>query len=105
MRNKLIEILRVPIYPHELADPAEVVADYLLDNGIVVLPCKIGDQVWAIKTHMRGQFVKKGVVYQMYFGDDMQLCICVKNVCRGEWGRNVFATKKEAEAAIANTEV
>lgn len=33
-REKLIEILRVPIYPHELADPAEVVADYLLDNGV-----------------------------------------------------------------------
>ena len=35
-REKLIEILRVPIYPHELADPAEVVADYLLDNGVTV---------------------------------------------------------------------
>ena len=33
-RERLIEILRVPIYPHELADPAEVVADYLLDNGV-----------------------------------------------------------------------
>lgn len=41
MREKLIEILRVPIYPHELADPAEVVADYLLDNGVVVpVHCK-----------------------------------------------------------------
>ena len=41
MREKLIEILRVPIYPHELADPAEVVADYLLDNGVVpVVRCK-----------------------------------------------------------------
>ena len=33
-RERLIEILRVPIYPHELADPAEVVAAYLLDNGV-----------------------------------------------------------------------
>ena len=33
-REKLIEILSVPIYPHELADPIEVVADYLLDNGV-----------------------------------------------------------------------
>ena len=36
MREKLIEILRVPIYPHELADPAEVVADYLIDNGVTI---------------------------------------------------------------------
>lgn len=33
-REKLIEILSVPIYPHLDADPAEVVADYLLDNGV-----------------------------------------------------------------------
>ena len=36
MREKLIEILRVPIYPHLDADPAEVVADYLLDNGVTI---------------------------------------------------------------------
>ena len=35
-REKLIEILRVPIYPHLDADPAEVVADYLLDNGVTI---------------------------------------------------------------------
>jgi hypothetical protein len=33
-REKLIELLKVPIYPHLDADPAEVVADYLLDNGV-----------------------------------------------------------------------
>ena len=35
-REKLIEILRKPIFPHELADPIEAVADYLLDNGVTV---------------------------------------------------------------------
>lgn len=35
-REKLIEILSVPIYPHLDADPVEVVADYLIDNGITV---------------------------------------------------------------------
>ena len=40
-KKRLIEILRVPIYPHELADPTEVVADYLLDNNVVpVVRCK-----------------------------------------------------------------
>lgn len=36
MREKLIEILRKPIFPHELVDPTEAVADYLLDNGVTV---------------------------------------------------------------------
>lgn len=41
LREKLIQILRVPIFPHELADPTEVVADYLLDNDVVpVVRCK-----------------------------------------------------------------
>lgn len=33
-REKMIQLLSVPIYPHLDADPAEVVADYLLDNGV-----------------------------------------------------------------------
>ena len=36
VREKLIEILRKPIFPHELADQTEAVADYLLDNGVTV---------------------------------------------------------------------
>ena len=39
VREKLIEILRKPIFPHELADPTEAVADYLLDNGVTVQEC------------------------------------------------------------------
>ena len=36
VREKLIEILRKPIFPHELVDPTEAVADYLLDNCVTV---------------------------------------------------------------------
>ena len=41
MREKLIEILRMPIYPHELVDPIEAVADYLIDSGVTIpMRCK-----------------------------------------------------------------
>ena len=65
------------------------------------VPCKMGDVVWGIKrfSHAHKE-VRQGVVNQMYFGDDMRLCICVKNVCRGEWGKNVFATEAEALAKM-----
>jgi hypothetical protein len=33
-REKLIEILNVPIHPRLDVDPLEAVADYLLDNGV-----------------------------------------------------------------------
>ena len=36
VREKLIEILRKPIFPHELVDPIEAVADYLIDSGVTV---------------------------------------------------------------------
>ena len=36
VREKLIGILRKPIFPHELVDPTEAVADYLLDSGVTV---------------------------------------------------------------------
>lgn len=36
VREQLIEILRKPIFPHELAGPTEAVADYLLDNGVTI---------------------------------------------------------------------
>ena len=36
IREKLIEILKKPIFPHELVDPTEAVADYLLDSGVTV---------------------------------------------------------------------
>lgn len=36
VREKMVEILRKPIFPHELVDPTEAVADYLLDSGVTV---------------------------------------------------------------------
>ena len=33
-RERLLEILNKPIFPHEMVDPLEAVADYLLDNGV-----------------------------------------------------------------------
>lgn len=64
-------------------------------------PCRMGETVWGIaRFHKDRPFVKQGIVNQMYFGEDMRLCICVKGVCRGQWGVNVFATREKAEAAI-----
>lgn len=65
---------------------------------IVELPCKVGDQVWALKRCNKEYYVPyQTVVSQMYFDDGMKLCIVAKNIARGEWGKTVFATKAEAE--------
>ena len=66
----------------------------------VELPCKVGDTVWGIMKYNSKQIPKQGVVRQMFFGDGMRLGISVRGVCCGEWGKNIFATKEEVEAAI-----
>ena len=66
----------------------------------MVLPCRMGDRVWGISNYCKGRKVRQGVVREMFFGEDMRLCICVKGVCRGEWGKNVFATKEAAGASL-----
>ena len=104
MRAKLIEILRKPIFPHGLVDPTEAVADYLLDSGVTVLPCKIGDTVWGIRYHTGVPYIKQGVVSEMAYLGDMRLAIAVrfapKYNTRGFWGVNIFATREECKAAL-----
>lgn len=71
-----------------------------MEKNRVEIPCKIGDEVWGIKKFNHGVKVCKGTVYQMYIIEDMKLSIVVKGVGCGEWGRNIFATKEEAEEKI-----
>ena len=71
------------------------------EGRLTVLPCRIGDDVYGIRMYNHdGARVKEGTVHNMHFGDDMRLCIAVKNVCTGEWGRNIFGSREEAEKAM-----
>ena len=68
VREKLVEILRKPIFPHELVDPIEAVADYLLDSGVTV-------QEWiSVKDERKPK--------------QLQECLCVckfDDDTKGEW--------------------
>ena len=66
----------------------------------VELPCKIGDQVWAIRK-VAGRLIPfQGTVSEMSFTENMELCIVVFHVARGVWGDKIFATEEEAKQAI-----
>ena len=71
---------------------------------LINIPCKVGDEVWAIRTYGGGvKHALKGKVSEMYYIDEsMRLCIVVKGISRGEWGKVVFATQKDAERVIRN---
>lgn len=85
------------IYPHEQLKK-EIENTPTVDA--VKLPCMIGDYVWAIRNYKGIKHPERGVVSEMFFSTDMKLCIAVKHIARGEWGKIVFATDKEAYAAI-----
>ena len=66
------------------------------------LPCKVGDEVWAIRSYSNSnKAIKKGIVSEMYYIDEsMRLCIVVKGVARGEWGKVVFPTYESAQEKL-----
>ena len=72
VREKLIEILRKPIFPHELVDPTEAVADYLLDSGVTVQEwISVDDKLPEVVSIHKGyrSTVKKSI---------RVLCVCVQ---------------------------
>ena len=79
----------------------EACAEYLLLNGVITLPCKVGDTVWAIRDFKGIKHPQEGIVSEMYFTKEMKLHIVVKYVARGEFGKTVFLTREAAEAALA----
>ena len=71
------------------------------EANAVPLPCKVGDEVWAIRQYRHIKIPVKGKVSEMYYIDEsMTLCIVVKGVCRGEWGKAVFPTYEAAESYL-----
>ncbi len=89
-------------------------ADYLLANGVIVPPCKVGDVVYAVSLNTETNIV---AVHRGYIGSiDIRstgnyLFIChegfddepyFKNICGTfeDFGKFIFLTKEEAEKAL-----
>lgn len=63
VREKLIDILRKPIFPHELVDQTEAVADYLLDSGVTVQELALPEEdYYVLRNNETGMYFRgKGV--------------------------------------------
>ena len=88
-----------------------IFADYLLEHGVTVLPCKVGDRVYeitgrktvsvykvrAIRVELFGLFIEwdivEGFVWQSLSG-----------INADEIGKTVFLTREEAEQALKERE-
>ena len=78
VREKLIEILRKPIFPHELVDPTEAVADYLLDSGVTV-------QEWISVNDRLPEFCVSVLARCFYNGKWRTLVCHTSKEHAGEW--------------------
>lgn len=72
---------------------------------LIDIPCKIGDEVYAIRNFKGEKRIKKGIVTKMFFTShqgfyEMKLVIVVGFVCRGGWGEVVFGSYEDAMAAL-----
>lgn len=110
-RERLIDLLNKSCEVRGwLMNGAGIIADYLLENGIVVLPCKINDHVWFIKSafsvlvkpleariiDIRGISIDHNILYEsITLYNDL-----TRRFTSNDIGTKVFLTKEEAEQAI-----
>lgn len=93
---------------------AEAIADYLLENGIIVPPCKVGDTVYIIREcscHVYGQWESSDPIKKcskkVFLGQKRRAYHCgfvveAKFELRyiDEFEKSVFLTREEAERVL-----
>lgn len=67
----------------------EQVADYILANGVIVLPCHIGDTVYIVGGKYHGGRFEKWINTGKFRLSDLE-----------KIGKTIFLTREEAESAL-----
>lgn len=110
-KERLLQLL----YKHSLFDDdvfgreiADSVADLLLNNGVIVPPCKVGDVLYEriIDHHDAGR-IKPYLVEEILVENDdkVHMAVCDVNntecsFCEDQIGKTVFLTEDEARQAL-----
>ena len=115
MRDRLVEIINEYMNLDAMFSGAtQKFADYLLANGVIVPPCRVGDTVYVL-THDSPTGIEKSRVKRMSLGelqDGTTIRIIVPCVYDDwgnaiwefypeDFGKKVFLAKAEAEKALA----
>ena len=116
MRDRLIELLNDATFGvnvHTLADhlkkeTIEAVADYLIANGVIVPPCKVGDTLYVISQTKDKRIMPFVNQYKATsIGIGKRKCIVyhemdgyIKLFKQDDFGKTVFLTREEAEQAL-----
>lgn len=120
MKDRLIELLYEK--QHQLIESGEPFAlesyaDYLLENGVIVPPCKVGDTVYRVVELVNSErFVVEGIAFEytetfesgttkkrIYFwanGEEFTRRNYSLWLEISEFGKTVFLTREKAEQAL-----
>lgn len=100
MRDRLIKLLYNAHHSDISGD--EAIADYLLANGVIVPPCKVGDKIFFIvnmSEHLAfNDFVTDDTVTKI--GVTTKGILHEKGVDFTDFGKTVFLTREEAESKL-----
>ena len=115
IKEKLVELLKTSPTRNGYTD-LEDIADHLIANGVVVLPCKIGDKVYVNYIYGRNKIITDSqmvcsIEQTVGVNDESYWKVCVKQVnekgyivyheyTEDDFGKTVFFTREEAEASL-----
>lgn len=114
MRKRLIELLNAALDSAATSGVmVDNIADYLLDNGVILPPVRVGQTVWYLNTRW-SMYMKRNAIYEakinrVYISENntLILSVLIKNEHGTtehsgvkDIGKTVFLTYDEAEATL-----
>lgn len=85
-----------------LARIHELIYEERRGNVVVLPPLRIGDCGWTYQKAANGGWrVVSGKVTEMYFVEDKRLCIVIRRLRHGEYGKDIFTCREDAERRVA----
>ena len=107
MRDRLIELLNKK-YDHSCdqcgvnkdSHYTDSLADYLLDNGVIVPPCKVRHTVFYISDG----HIRKGKVLEFNYNGKLYVRISPYLTREYQYGKTAFRTREAAENALKERE-
>ena len=71
------------------------------EGRLVVLPCKVGDDVWFVRKFGKERCIKRAEVSCINIDFRGEVFVSARRISGGYIGKTVFLTREEAEAALA----
>lgn len=107
-RERLVELLNKSCEARGwLMNGAGTIADYLLENGVVVLPCSVNDTLYIADEKaniIRTEKVRTFFIGHPAYKENMPYLEMIRTDCHDipidNFGKTVFLTKEEAEKAL-----